>query len=134
MHIADNFSILTSMLLAFGGVLFICGFFFVVSAWGRGKPSDPSFVIPATVLVIGLITAVSGWSWNSSNSEDLNKDFAAQLQTQYGAVSDKSYTDLFKSKDRIATLTKGDEKKQVQVIFENNGDLKFTDISNTPYK
>lgn len=134
MHITDNFSLLTTLLLGFGGVAFLCGAVFTVSAWGQGKSSGPAFVIPAVIMLMGLITGVTAWGWNSSSGDDLNRQFASQLQSQYGAVSDKSYTDLFQSKDRIATLTKGDEKKQVQVIFEKNGDLKFTDISSTPYK
>lgn len=134
MHITDNFSLLTTLLLAFGGVLFVCGFVFAGMSLFHDQPTKSSFRTPATVAVVGLIVAISGWAWNSSSTDDLNRQFASQLQDQYGASSDKSYSELFQSRDRITTLTKGDEKKQVQVIFEKNGDLKFADISSTPYK
>lgn len=133
MHITDNFSLLTSIIVGFGVAVFICGFVATGMAWFN-ELSKHSFRTSATIAVIGFIAAVGGWIWNSSAGEDLNRQFASQLQSQYGVVSDKSYTDLFQSKDRITTLTKGDEKKQIQVIFEKNGDLKFTEISETPYK
>lgn len=134
MHITDNFLLISTLFVGIGAVFFIWGLVLVIHYGDYTKPSDLSFIIPATFAVIGAITAVSAFNWNSSNANDLNKQFASQLQDQYGAVSDKSYTDLFKSEDRIATFTKGDEKKQVQIVFETINDLKFTEISNTPYK
>lgn len=132
MHIDDGFSNLINLLQAIGGLLFAVSGVSTIAV--LKYPSRKNIVLLVTALTVGLTILIIGFAMKAANNERMNNDFSAQLKSQYDTVSDKSYTDLYASTDRIATFTKGDEKKQVEVIFEKNGDLKFSDISSSPYK
>lgn len=134
MQITNNFAAISTMVFAMGLTLILLGLVATAIAWNLDNTNNHGIRGLLSIAAVGVVVSVSGLGWNSTNANDLNKQFASKLQDQYGAYSDKSYTDLFQSRDKITTLTKGDDKKQVKVIFESDGNIKFTDVSSDPYQ